>query len=62
MHTVEVRFPSILRLRVPRELSDALDATASAKLMKKSEYVRRSLLQSLKDDGVIVPHPNQVST
>ena len=37
--------------RLPRELSDAIDATARARFLTKSEYVRQALLKSLKEDG-----------
>jgi hypothetical protein len=49
----EVRYPSILRTRVPRELSDAVDATARARFLSKSEYVQQALLKSLQDDGAL---------
>jgi Arc/MetJ-type ribon-helix-helix transcriptional regulator len=49
----EVRYPSILRARIPRELSDAVNATARARFLSKSEYVRQALLKSLQDDGAL---------
>jgi hypothetical protein len=52
-----VRYPSLVRARVPRELIVAVDATARAKFMSHWEYVRQSLLKSLKADGaVLLPH------
>jgi len=49
----EVRYPNILRARIPRELSDAVDATARARFLSKSEYVRQALLRSPQGDGAL---------
>jgi len=57
----ELRYPSILRARLPRELSDAVDLTARARYLTKSEYVRQVLLKSLKDDGAVLPCPDLVA-
>jgi hypothetical protein len=57
----EVRYPTLLRARVPRELSDAVDATARSRFLTKSEYVRQALLKSLKDDGARLPVPDRVA-
>ena len=50
----EVRYLNLVRARVPRELSDAIDKTSRARLLTKSEYVRQALLRSLKADGAVL--------
>jgi len=50
----ELLYPSLLRARIPRELNDAVDTTARARFLTKSEYIRQALLKSLKDDGAVV--------
>jgi len=58
MHTnEELRFESLVRARVPRELVDAVNVTARARLMTTSEYLRRSLIKSLREDGVVLEQP-----
>ena len=60
MHA-KARYPNLVRARVPRELSDAVDNTASARFLTKSEYVRQALLKSLKADGAFLPSPGRVA-
>ena len=52
-----VRYPGLVRTRMPRELNDAVNAMARAKFMTTSEYLRQALLKSLKDDGAVRPLP-----
>jgi Arc/MetJ-type ribon-helix-helix transcriptional regulator len=54
-------YPYLLQVRLPRELSDAVDAVGRARFVTKSEYVRQALLKSLKDDGAVVPSPSLVA-
>jgi hypothetical protein len=58
---LHVRYPDLVRARIPRELSDAVNATARARFMTTSEYLRQSLLKSLKDDGTVVPQTVSVA-
>ena len=46
------RFQKLVQFRAPESLSDAIDAAASKHLQSKSEYIRRSVFESLKADGV----------
>lgn len=48
--TTDVRYPETLRVRIPQEISDAVDAAARARFMSCSEYVRQALLKSLSGD------------
>jgi hypothetical protein len=50
----ELRYPSLVRAGLPRELSDAVTLTARARFMTTSEYLRQALLKSLKDDGAVL--------
>ena len=56
-----VRYPGLVRARIPRELNDAVNATARAKFMTTSEYLRQALLKSLKEDGAVLPQPVSVA-
>ena len=47
----ELRYASLVRARIPTELSDAVSATAKARFMTTSEYLRQALLKSLQADG-----------
>jgi hypothetical protein len=46
------KFKKLVQFRAPEFLSDAIDAAASRHLQSKSEYVRRSVFERLKADGV----------
>ena len=46
------RFQKLVQFRAPESLSDAIDAAARKHLQSKSEYIRRSVFESLKADGV----------
>jgi hypothetical protein len=46
------KFQKLVQFRAPESLSDAIDAAASKHLQSKSEYIRRSVFESLKADGV----------
>jgi hypothetical protein len=53
----EQRYPSVLLVRVPLELVDAVDVASSARFVTRSQFVREAVLNSLRDYGVIpVPH------
>jgi hypothetical protein len=41
-----------LQFRAPESLSEAIDAAAKREFQTKSEYVRRSVIDRLRDDGV----------
>ena len=47
-----VRFTDILRVRCPPILPPAIDRAAAQNLMTASEYVRRSVIERLKADGI----------
>jgi hypothetical protein len=46
------KFQRLVQFRVPDTLSDAIDAAASKHLQSKSEYLRRSVIDRLKADGI----------
>jgi hypothetical protein len=46
------RFPELLRVRCPRPLPALIERTAERQCMSPSEYIRRSLFERLKADGV----------
>lgn len=48
----ELRFTDSLRIRCPASLPDAIVRAAAKKLMTPSEYVRRSVIDQLKVDGI----------
>lgn len=46
------RFDKLLQIRAPQTLSDAIDVAADRQFQSKSEYIRHSVLDRLKADGV----------
>jgi Arc/MetJ-type ribon-helix-helix transcriptional regulator len=46
------KFQKLVQFRVPEALSDAIDSTATKHFQTKSEYIRRSVIESLRNDGV----------
>jgi len=46
------RFTVSLRIRCPASLPVAIDTAAARNLMTASEYVRRSVIDRLKADGI----------
>jgi hypothetical protein len=46
------RFTDSFRIRCPASLPIAIDAAAARHLMTASEYVRRSIIDRLKADGI----------
>jgi metal-responsive CopG/Arc/MetJ family transcriptional regulator len=46
------RFDTLLQVRTPAELVDAIDKTASRELVTRSGYVRRAVIERLRADGV----------
>jgi hypothetical protein len=46
------RFPELLRVRCPGPLRALIERTAERQCMSPSEYIRRSLFERLKADGV----------
>ena len=46
------RFTDSFRVRCPASLPAAIDAAAARHLMTASEYVRRSIIDRLKADGI----------
>ena len=57
----ELRYPSLVRARVPRELVDAVNVTARGRYMTTSEYLRQALIKSLRDDGALIIHNQRVA-
>jgi predicted HicB family RNase H-like nuclease len=51
---VMARYDDKLIVGCPSELRAAIDAAASAKLMKLNEYVRRALVDRVEADGIAV--------
>jgi hypothetical protein len=47
-----IRFTDSLRVRCPPSLPLAIDVAAARALMTASEYVRRSVIDRLKADGI----------
>ncbi len=46
------RFPRRIEVRCPATLPDVIERTAQRRLMTPSEYIRQSLFERLKADGV----------
>lgn len=46
------RFDKLLQIRAPECLSAAIDAAANRSLQSKSEYIRHSVIDRLKADGI----------
>jgi hypothetical protein len=46
------RFTDSLRVRCPASLPAAIDTAAARNLMTASEYVRRSVIERLRADGI----------
>lgn len=46
------RFDTLLQVRTPAALVDAVDKTASKELVTRSDYLRRAVLERLRADGV----------
>ncbi len=46
------RFQRPMQFRVTEHLSDAIDVAASKHLQSKSEYIRQSVIENLKADGI----------
>jgi hypothetical protein len=42
----------LLQFRAPESLSEAIDAAAKREFQTKSEYVRRSVIDRLRADGI----------
>jgi hypothetical protein len=42
----------LLQFRAPESLSEAIDAAAKRELQSKSEYVRRSVIDRLRAEGI----------
>jgi hypothetical protein len=47
-----VRFTNNLRIRCPASLPSAIDKAAAKNLMTSAEYVRRSVIDRLRSDGI----------
>lgn len=45
-------FHKLVQFRAPETLSDAIDAAAKRHCQSKSEYIRRSVFDCLKADGI----------
>lgn len=50
------RFEQMLQLRVPTNLSGAIDQGAKQRCQSKSDYVRQSIVRQLEADGIAIPH------
>ena len=46
------KFQRLVQFRVPDALSDAINSAATRHFQSKSEYVRRSVIDKLRADGV----------
>ena len=47
-----VRFSELLRVRCPAALPAAIEKAATKNMMTASEYIRRSVVDRLKADGI----------
>ena len=47
-----IKFQKLVQFRAPEALSDAIDAAAKRHCQTKSEYIRRSVFDCLKADGI----------
>src|SRR6266852_4386026 len=54
------RFTESLRIRCPASLPAAIDTAAARNLMTASEYVRRSVIERLRADGIDLEHAASV--
>ena len=46
------KFEKLEQFRAPKTLSDAIEAAAARNCQTKSEYIRRSVFDCLKADGI----------
>ena len=46
-------FPAVLRIRMPEMLPAALDQAASQRQTTRSEFVRQTLIDRLREDGFL---------
>lgn len=46
------RFPSVIRLRVPASLPAFVDRAAERSMMTSSQYIRESVINQLRADGI----------
>ena len=46
------RFPEMIHVRCPANLPKVIESTAQRQLMTPSEYIRRSVFERLKADGL----------
>jgi uncharacterized protein with beta-barrel porin domain len=46
------KFPKLIQFRTQESLSDAIDAAADRHLQSKSEYIRRSVIERLRSEGI----------
>jgi hypothetical protein len=47
-----ISFQRLVQFRATEHLSDAIDAAASKHFQSKSEYIRQSVIENLKADGI----------
>ena len=50
------KFQKLVQFRAPESLSDAIDAAARQNCQSKSEYVRRSVIDRMRADGIDLDH------
>ena len=50
--TMERGLTKLVQFRVPESLSERIDATASRNFQSKAEFVRQTVIEKLKADGV----------
>lgn len=50
------KFEELVQFRAPAKLSEAIDAAAKQRCQSKSDYIRQSVVDRLRKDGVI-PSP-----
>ena len=51
-HTKSGRFPELLQARCPTALPPLIESVAQRQCMTPSEYIRRSVFERLKADGI----------
>jgi hypothetical protein len=48
----QTKFGKLLQVRTPEVLSEAIEVAAARNLMTPSEYIRRSVIDRLRADGI----------
>jgi hypothetical protein len=55
------RFPSLIRVRTPDSLSDAVERAADRQMTTPSEYIRQAIIFRLKSEGIDLSHATEAA-